>query len=63
MMYQFVVLVDLENERVIDVVSAENLHSKSCGKDYERDDPSEVVYVHSVTYLAPMIHTVTRSYR
>ena len=53
-MDQLVVLVDLEDERVVDVVSTEYLDVESCCEQDENQDRCEVVTIHSGVYLIPV---------
>ena len=53
-MDQSVVLIYLEDERVVDVVTTENLHSEAGREQYEADYRSEVVCVYAREYLVPI---------
>jgi len=54
MMDQLVVLIDLEDEGVVDVVAAEDLHSEAARVEDEADDCREIIGVHSSVYLVPV---------
>ena len=53
-MNQFVVLIDLEDERVVDVVPAEYLNGEPCAEEDETDDKCEPVRVHTSKNLRPV---------
>lgn len=51
---KLVMLVNLEDERVVDIVSAEDLHREACPEQDEADDEGEVVRVDASVYLCPI---------
>lgn len=53
MVNQLVILVDLENERVVDVVASEYLDRKTSGEHDEADDGCEVIGIHTGINLLP----------
>ena len=53
MVNQLVILVDLENERVVDVVASEYLDRKTSGEHDEANDGCEVIGVHTGINLLP----------
>lgn len=63
MVYQLVVLVNLENESVVYVEAAENLHCEACSKQHKADHCGEDIGIHAGIDLIPVSTLRCRTYR
>lgn len=57
-MYELVILIDLKNERIVDVGAPKYLDGKARAENYEHDDRCEVIGVHARVYLFPFRITI-----